>query len=67
MNGFATGRNCAGASGRQSEGDDKFSFRRVESYMTQAFRGLPCRVKVKVRNREVGTMITEGECTTTGG
>lgn len=52
--------------GRQSESDDKFSFRRVGSYVTQAFRGLPRRVKVKVRNREVGIMITENECMTGG-
>lgn len=64
-NGSATDRNCAGGNGRQSEDDDKFSFRQVGSYTTQALivgnTGLKCKAKVKVRNRKIGFMITEDD------
>lgn len=64
MHGFATDGSCAGGNRRRPEGDDRFRFRRVGSYMTQAFAGLQCSVKVKGRNREVGITITEDEFTT---
>lgn len=70
MNSFTTDRNCAGGMGRVFEGDDKFGFRQVGLYTTQAFTvgnaGLQCKGKVKVGDRNVDITVTEDEFTKGG-